>query len=992
MYEKKQLFYAFTAVLPLCGFILGLTSCSNSENTTVVENNSVKGLVGTFYQVYDVQGSLDSVIANTSLPHKYSRVVDVYEFRDNGTGIWNRYFFDDEGSEPFADLGGGSGGLGSFKYSTLADGKVNISLEKFSEAPSVKPYSPTKRTLHFSDSLLNAEGLDGEKLYLNKDNGSWEATFDEWNKLLHGGASADNYNINDVDFTQSNWRDQEAIYIYDGVGMDATDAKNRSGYTLVNLPWYEGPKSVNLPEGFTDNITPENGWEWVMNLCGSRGSTNNNFFAVYNKYTGILRFFYYMPNNYNTGNDHVWQVSMTDQLAQSSTIRYGLPLDRKIVDKAAIDQVGKGTIVEYITPWVDYLSKDGLIMPNVGWWSFDVDFSVYRNINTSSSENIRLQMRTWNVEHASLSSTLSANIDGSIKANINLLKSQHINNSVLGYLGMLGNMGGSIIGAISKFKEGKTGEGISSVINFGKTTANLFGIKTNPSEDINGSMDGTINLAMNGTINTQGFIEYAKAAVGVAAPTMQWKDFRKKGSHIGEGIWNIESAPVVYYTDGYVDWKTEDYWTESTWYDTEENKLPPKTGKFQHVRKYTRNLSPFGGMMPDLSTSKKPHYGHITFFDPSSIKLKLNPNVFTPEEIETAKVYAICGVRKSVKYGETESYRKAQGLNGSEFKVDDTYSYFNRPFTEAPFDALSGSEDKMGLLSAKTFAAQTYNKASYGLFGRGDNDYLIEPQYLSNGTGYNTMPPYEVTVTVVVTHDGKPMVYSRTYLPEYKFMSLTQMGAEIDRIKDEKPDAYDDSLYTDQVAHISDVMKWSQRTLHPTYGTPYEAYHAYITQGEDGRTWGYALFNFSQRGEKPEASFANLFDGNTQSEWLSLYIWTFKSGGWSVANGKEVWFAEFETHFPITPKSWTLWNGVYGNISERNPSHVILYGKKKQNDSWVMLDNEHPSIYMPTSHGNVTKGFNTNQPEDMQYFRLEVLGNYGDPVLGLSEFTFNFND
>jgi hypothetical protein len=125
---------------------------------------------------------------------------------------------------------------------------------------------------------------------------------------------------------------------------------------------------------------------------------------------------------------------------------------------------------------------------------------------------------------------------------------------------------------------------------------------------------------------------------------------------------------------------------------------------------------------------------------------------------------------------------------------------------------------------------------------------------------------------------------------------------------------------------------------------------------------------------------------------LSLYIWTFKSGGWSVANGKEVWFAEFETHFPITPKSWTLWNGVYGNISERNPSHVILYGKKKQNDSWVMLDNEHPSIYLPTTHGSVTKGFNINQPKDMQYFRLEVLGNYGDPVLGLSEFTFNYED
>ena len=47
----------------------------------------------------------------------------------------------------------------------------------------------------------------------------------------------DNYNINDKDFTRENWRQQDAIYIYDGVGR-IKDDRGYDGYTLVNLPWH----------------------------------------------------------------------------------------------------------------------------------------------------------------------------------------------------------------------------------------------------------------------------------------------------------------------------------------------------------------------------------------------------------------------------------------------------------------------------------------------------------------------------------------------------------------------------------------------------------------------------------------------------------------------------------------------------------------------------------------------------------------------------------
>lgn len=131
-----------------------------------------------------------------------------------------------------------------------------------------------------------------------------EPTVDETQLDGMLGASADTYNINDGEFTAENWRQQDAIYIYDNEGQEV-DGMGRDGYTLVNLPWYDGDRLTNLPTGFCDDLTRENGWELVLNRCGSRGIENNNFFAIYNKYSGMLRFFYFLPARFQSGNDHV---------------------------------------------------------------------------------------------------------------------------------------------------------------------------------------------------------------------------------------------------------------------------------------------------------------------------------------------------------------------------------------------------------------------------------------------------------------------------------------------------------------------------------------------------------------------------------------------------------------------------------------------------------------------------------------------------------------
>lgn len=134
--------------------------------------------------------------------------------------------------------GGGSGGLGRFKYSTQADGSVSVTLDNADAAQDASLYTPLSRMMTFAGGELSGLGIDGQGLKMNRaDEGMEHVLMTTWHGLLHGGSGdAEDYNINDKTFTSSNWREQQTIYIYDGSGSE-NDAKNRAGYTLINLPW-----------------------------------------------------------------------------------------------------------------------------------------------------------------------------------------------------------------------------------------------------------------------------------------------------------------------------------------------------------------------------------------------------------------------------------------------------------------------------------------------------------------------------------------------------------------------------------------------------------------------------------------------------------------------------------------------------------------------------------------------------------------------------------
>ena len=749
---RKKCLWMLAAILS-CG--LALTSCSEADNP-VPPSADPKSLTGEWVVQYDATGSFQSIDSNgKTVSHDYTRIVEVYDFEAD-MGVWNRYFFNDESSDPVGDLGGGSGGSqGRFSYHTYADGTIGVKLDNTEQIVlnPIANFEPLNRTLHLLNGKLTAKDINGKDIVLTKDDGAWGALIEQWNILLHGGAAADNENINDKEINAANWRTQQAIYLYDGVGKDAKDSNGREGYTLVNLPWNKGVVQTNLPNGFCDDITPENGWELALNYCGSRSVVNNNFFALYNKYSGILRFFYYMPEKFSAGNDHVWQVAMTDALGCMSTWRYGIPMDRTITNKAALNQTGNGTMMDYVTPWVDYKSNDGLIVPNAGWWAFDVDLSVYRAPLDKNKENIKLQMRSWNTSHVSLTSTIKAQINTPLPSTGAVSASKGISTNLEDYK----KVGTDLVTTIKNIVKSDYMGAIKDGFNFCKGAWNLLAGSADTKTD---KASGAINLNMNGTIDTEGTIKGSMPTVGVASPTFSLSSFDTANSHVGQGVWNIKSSPVVYTLPYHIsrDDTSDDY--------------------------------------------------YVYFFDPSSIDVVLNPAVFPDDQVEWTQVDATCIQRGVEVRGHAATFCSALGM-GSKPAKGSRKSIWGKIYPH--MDGLNGvihwtddflynaREDRNGLVNGLKcrYAGDSY--------GRGTETFTIEPLVTELGK-------LEVNVTVTVKLRGmsSPLVYNRSYVPEYKSASTLAEQEKIyaaikskDLGKQKNRDLYDH-----QTRRIFGLCKW----------------------------------------------------------------------------------------------------------------------------------------------------------------------------------------
>ena len=127
--------------------------------------------------------------------------------------------------------------------------------------------------------------------------------------------------------------------------------------------------------------------------------------------------------------------------------------------------------------------------------------------------------------------------------------------------------------------------------------------------------------------------------------------------------------------------------------------------------------------------------------------------------------------------------------------------------------------------------------------------------------------------------------------------------------------------------------------------------------------------------EDGEDQCANLFNTDTSNYWYCP----------SQFKQNDLWFVEFMTEKPDTPKGYNLYtSSLSSNDYRRHPKDWKLYGKLNQTDEWTLID-EQTGQDLP--HKFYTgQYYPISNPAKYQYYRYEVSAVNGDDKLILGGF------
>ena len=810
------------------------------------------------------------------------------------------------------------------------------------------------------------------------------------------------YNLNDHSvikggttfspFNRKEWWGEESIFLYVGgnagqdiMGEENSKYYNRLGYELQNLPWVQGSSTHSqIPQAIiSDLVNDKDNWQLVMMQCGNEATRNGNYLGFYHKYRGVLRILTYLKPGQVNKTNYLWGFSMGDELASHSVFGYALPEDKV----ASIDEVKQALDMgdrfnKTVTPMMNKSSWDkaNSCAPTEGWWSFDIDLSVYNSKNEVKSSNPRDVLLTLHpLGYETADYEFSSAMEAAAIGNIKMEEYQSSSDGdVVGPILKGIDVIGKVADIAAKSAEGKVAEAVSGGVDLAKTGCEIAGIGSKES-----GYKGDIHLDMSGNITTGG--QSKKGAIFDEMPAVDLKlaNFDFEDNTLGQGVWNLETAPVVYCTNAEVNWMEE--WSSEVFSKTIFSRWKRFTQYFAPVQ------SPFGGMFEKKKSdggehSGKPWHGLVCFFDPSSVKVMLNPEVFTPSEIDGAMVTAVCGVRKGSNYSRYEQQRTAQKLQSTRRQAKSTLEYTNRWTGEEPFNAFG--------LGVSQFSTDNVNGVETGCIGAGDDDYLVEPVALRGQRdtewGDYYLPAYEVTVTVTIKlENGKTLVLSRTYLPEIKDMDAMQVESYYNKLKDgvvEMPAHYMPAYYNQQVARVGRLNHWMRSTPIATNGTPRLLGVLWYLDPLPGECVG-------SNWDHPLCTYSRLIDGDKQSKWASHR----KNGKYedndfnkTAAKGlsHHCWFAEFKTYGKMKPKSFTLTSSDTGE--DKKPRDIRLFARNDGQGDWVELYME-DGIKMPT--GKYTE-MTFEIPSYMQgwynTYRFEVGANWGGSFLDLNELTMNW--
>ena len=593
------------------------------------------------------------------------------------------------------------------------------------------------------------------------------------------------------DFNKAWWQEEEILYSTTKTirGEVVTTSEH------IPLPWATASTSNIPPKLFVnDGMTADEGWVMAYNLFAAQTKGNPNskpYFMLYNKYTGVLRVFYYQFEDAGTGGEFSFVVTPDDASTAKypfySSLQYAIPVGNKDVQlkgnvlKATL---GDNTFQQQVTPYV----KADVVL-KTGWYCFDMDWSAYNPNITSffnAKDRMSIDCKTANNTNITMAGTITGESKGTIEqlANSSTSTSNGINNLAQFNSGVTNGMA-----ALESFMEGNYLKAIfkggMTLWNFGKSFTGYatddYETETKSTGSINQSFTGKISLDGYSTSNT------SNNAIGVEFSNNAFSQY----AQTGQGVWSLQDNPIVYVVNDRLLGEDEDF------------------GCIVKAEGYSKGVS----------NSEADNLRLMTFFDPTSIKINLNTALY--KNIRNVEMSWTYGVYPNQPHGHTDSYRKgimdfeAKGMiqepvfidkkgNEGEFYISFSSDFkgINMLYLEAPVEEMETTN------ISDTTIARIYKQqgANYRYYAHAGNEmdsddklfFLVDPivflpatydEEKEEGMIYDfTAPDFVVGVVLsfdYTTEDNQEAtaLFSKRFLPQVKSISSKDMLTKRDELQ-----------------------------------------------------------------------------------------------------------------------------------------------------------------------------------------------------------------
>ncbi len=590
----------------------------------------------------------------------------------------------------------------------------------------------------------------------------------------------------DPDFLDS-WETMQFLKINDGGALN----------TEVAAPWNSDVIETLMPTEICTDVKKKDGWEVAFSLLNLKGYTDMNYFGLYNKYTGVLRIFYYCNKNVTgTGSDFAFEVMLggdTPNPAFYHTLRYGIPADAKVNTKVDVLNSGLSkTFYLLATPYSDM----GQRALSKGWHAFDIDMSAYTGKSfKTDGDDIKIACKTSSNASVSLGTDIMGKIYGDMSATIDRTSMMATADGVGGILskigGVLGNTSASSLASIEATLCGGPLSSLnqyrvwaSAACNIAAGVYNAVEGEEVPKDAIHGKLD----LKLNGTANTKGYMT-APTANDVKAFTLKKSAFNE-ASNFGKGVWRITGTPVIYFLEDTALW--EDYGNRRYMI------LDNAARKGYCYRTWWQN-----------SNLQIPYC-----YDPTTVDVEINREVFP--DAKNIKVASFCGIYINSRNVDNSSFRKITGMTkptnnylmyGPDFMAKRQYNDgaltnpstgYGRKFSGYNLEEYAKNDvvrkvfddpDKLNYTKVGKDGELHFYGPLFKLDRNTQSDFMTEPHILYPWTqdtgGHNfyaevkDLPEMYVVVILQFESGGKTYTYSRTYLPRIETITRWQVSTEV---------------------------------------------------------------------------------------------------------------------------------------------------------------------------------------------------------------------